>query len=299
MLQLQYYNSKIKKRHIEKILSNYNMKYHTLKNEIDAKINNMIKLFIHDIKDFLENIEEISKERRRMKQAENIQRELEILKLKLEEKKKKEIRMKEEIENLTKENDSLKLIINKNYNNKEDLTEKPEQSINKRFKKLKNNPKKSNNPKKFITKNMNYNIQNTLSASNRVKNNRGRNNVLSTNLEKKNNSMDKKYVNEFIMKNNPNTKNLEKFSATQKTNKSYIQLGININGDINVNKDVKTEKINNKELNISGMTPFCDNMAENDIDNIIMEEIKELEQDEEDILLLLDKIKFSENVGTY
>ena len=59
MLQNQYYNSKLSHAHIEKILANYNIKYNTMKNEIDAKFNSMIKLFINDIKAFLENIEEI------------------------------------------------------------------------------------------------------------------------------------------------------------------------------------------------------------------------------------------------
>ena len=71
MLQNQYFNSKLTHDHIEKILTNYNIKYNTMKNEIDAKFNTMIKLFINDIKAFLENIEEISNERKKIKDAEN------------------------------------------------------------------------------------------------------------------------------------------------------------------------------------------------------------------------------------
>ena len=65
MLQNQYFNSKLTKNQIEKILANYNIKYNTMKNEIEAKFNSLIKLFINDIKAFLENIEEISNERKK------------------------------------------------------------------------------------------------------------------------------------------------------------------------------------------------------------------------------------------
>ena len=108
MLQSQYYNHKLTKNHIEKILTNYNIKYNTMKNEIDAKFNSMIKLFVNDIRAFLENIEEINNERKRIKDAENNQIEISILKSKLEEKSLNEIKLLNEIDFLTKENYSLK-----------------------------------------------------------------------------------------------------------------------------------------------------------------------------------------------
>ena len=40
MLQLQYLNTKLQKKHIEQILSNFNIKYTTMKKEIENKINN-------------------------------------------------------------------------------------------------------------------------------------------------------------------------------------------------------------------------------------------------------------------
>ena len=122
MLQNQYYNSKLSHAHIEKILANYNIKYNTMKNEIDAKFNSMIKLFINDIKAFLENIEEISNERKKIKDAENSQMQISILKEKLEEKNKIEVQLRNEIDNLNKENQNLKKkvkfreTINKNKN---------------------------------------------------------------------------------------------------------------------------------------------------------------------------------------
>ena len=108
MLQNQYFNSKLTKNHIEKILANYNTKYNTMKNEIDAKFNNLIKLFINDIKAFLENIEEISNERKKIKEAENREMEFIILKNKLEEKNKIENQLRNELELLSKENLNLK-----------------------------------------------------------------------------------------------------------------------------------------------------------------------------------------------
>ena len=109
MLQNQYYNYKLSKNHIEKILGNYNIKYNTMKKEIDAKFNNMIKLFVNDIRAFLENIEEISNERKKIKEAEKSQMEINILKSQLEEKLINENKMKNEIELLTKEISSLKI----------------------------------------------------------------------------------------------------------------------------------------------------------------------------------------------
>ena len=55
MIHLQYYNSVIKNNHINKILNNYQIKYTQIKNEIDLKINQMMKLFLEDIFSFLEN----------------------------------------------------------------------------------------------------------------------------------------------------------------------------------------------------------------------------------------------------
>ena len=107
MFQNQYYNRNLTKEHIEKILTNYNIKYNTMKNEIDAKFNSMIKLFINDIKAFLENIEEISTERKKIKEAENKELELAILKNKLEEKNRTENALRNQVELLTKENERL------------------------------------------------------------------------------------------------------------------------------------------------------------------------------------------------
>ena len=64
MLQLQYYNSKLNNKQINNILDNYKLKYSGITNEIESKINDMIKLFLKDILGFLENIEEIANKRK-------------------------------------------------------------------------------------------------------------------------------------------------------------------------------------------------------------------------------------------
>ena len=108
MLQLQYFNSKLSKNQIDNILNNFNIKYTTAKNEINAKLNNLVKLFLNDIQPFLENIEEISKERKKLKELENIKKEYNILSSKLKEKTLNEHKLESNIEYLQKEIKSLK-----------------------------------------------------------------------------------------------------------------------------------------------------------------------------------------------
>ena len=103
MLQLQYLNSKLSKAHIDSILNNFNIKYTTVKNEIDAKVNGLLKLFMGDISSFLENLEEISQERKKLKDFENIQREYDILSNKFKEKSINERKLENDIVSLQKE----------------------------------------------------------------------------------------------------------------------------------------------------------------------------------------------------
>ena len=117
MLQLQYYNNKLTKNQIDGILNTFNIKYTTVKNEIDSKVNSLIKLAMDDILKFLENIEEITKERKKIKDFENIQREYEILSSKLKEKTLNEHKLENDIESLQKEIEYLKNE-NKNQQNK-------------------------------------------------------------------------------------------------------------------------------------------------------------------------------------
>ena len=71
MIQLQFYNKGLTKTQIEHILNNYKLKYTTLTNEINSKLNSLIKTILNDITPFLENIEEISKELKHIREMEN------------------------------------------------------------------------------------------------------------------------------------------------------------------------------------------------------------------------------------
>ena len=103
MLQFQYYNTKLTKKQIDNILNNFNIKYTTVKNEIDSKINNLLKLFMDDILSFLDNIEEISKELKKIKEFDNIKREYELLSQKFKEKTLNVHKLENDIQSLQKE----------------------------------------------------------------------------------------------------------------------------------------------------------------------------------------------------
>ena len=72
MLQKQYYTYKLSKTQIDHILANYNIKYTTMKIEIESKLTNMIQVFLKDIFAFLENIEDIATEREKLKEFDRI-----------------------------------------------------------------------------------------------------------------------------------------------------------------------------------------------------------------------------------
>ena len=117
MLQLQYLNKKLKKTHIDQILSNYNIKYTTMKNEIDDKINIMIKSFTQDISPYLNNIKEIVEQKDKLKLLEYNQNEIESIREELKEKIHELTKLKREIELLKLENKRLKNMSN-NYRKK-------------------------------------------------------------------------------------------------------------------------------------------------------------------------------------
>ena len=48
MLQIQYYNKGLSKTQIEQIIKNYNIKYTRLTNEINLKLNSIIKTVLND-----------------------------------------------------------------------------------------------------------------------------------------------------------------------------------------------------------------------------------------------------------
>ena len=112
MLQTQYYNSGFKNKHINRILNTYRIKYSQIKNEIDSKINQMMKFFLNDILNFLENIEDVAEKRHKLNEYESMSKELELAREKIKDKISIEHKLRNECEALQQENSLLKLKIN-------------------------------------------------------------------------------------------------------------------------------------------------------------------------------------------
>ena len=112
MLQLQYYNSSLKNKHINKILNTYRIKYTQMKNEIESKVNQMMKFVLNDILNFLENIEEVAERKHKINEYDSMVKELEIARAKIKDKASIEHKLKNECEALQQENSLLKLKLN-------------------------------------------------------------------------------------------------------------------------------------------------------------------------------------------
>ena len=117
MLQLQYLNTKLKKNHIDQILSIYNIKYTTMKKEIDNKIDIMIKTFNQDISSFLNNMDDITEQKKKLKSLEYSKLELESIREEMKDKIHEITKLKREGELMKSENNRLKNLKNINNNN--------------------------------------------------------------------------------------------------------------------------------------------------------------------------------------
>ena len=309
MFQNQYYNRNLTKEHIEKILTNYNIKYNTMKNEIDAKFNSMIKLFINDIKAFLENIEEISTERKKIKEAENKELELAILKNKLEEKNRTENALRNQVELLTKENERLE----KKIKLKEKIIKNNKISLETSRTDIKVNPSRKKTNKLLIgtktarkdkSKNFNLSID-TKTEEKRLTRFTHKSNKSYINFDKNIISETSKYE-KTLLKTKKKTHNsmdkriIKKKTATIKKNlmlkeksqeiKSAQETKSTSNNQQGKNQlALSDEKLSTVEM------PFSEpSYAENEsitTDELLDDEIKELEMEEENIILLMDKIK--------
>ena len=329
MLQSQYYNRKLTENQIEKILKNHNIKYETMKKEINSKFDSMIISFVNDIKELLIEMEEMKNERKKIREAENAQMEIEVLKSKLEEKSQNENKMKNEIDNLTKENLSLKTRIkiqtnisssnktkNKNINElsttNSAILKSDSRPVKSRYLKL----SKDSGINKTKNKNNKFTIK---KEGNKNKNNNKKNNHLSMSVEKRtiknidnlkyssikgkgihNNSAEKRNTNDSKDIN----LDLKKIKNKNKKNYSTNKTPENKTMTINTTGNVSSSNINNrnnktidneKKYNINEIAPFDESIGDDDslvtIDDVIEDELKELEKDEENIILLMEKIK--------
>ena len=329
MLQSQYYNRKLTENQIEKILKNYNIKYETMKLEINAKLESMIKSFVNDLRGVMREMEEMKNERKKIREAENAQMELEVLKSKLEEKSQNENKMKNEIDNLTKENLSLKTRIkiqtnisssnktkNKNINElsttNSAILKSDSRPVKSRYLKI----SKDSGINKTKNKNNKFTIK---KEGNKNKNNNRKNNHLSMSAEKrtiknidnlkyssikgkgihnssteKRTTKDSKDINLDLKKiKNKNKKNY----STNKTPENKT-MTVNTTGNVsssNINNKNNKTIDNEKKYNINEIAPFDESIGDDDslvtIDDVIEDELKELEKDEENIILLMEKIK--------
>ena len=288
-----------------------------MKNEIDAKFNSMIKLFINDIKAFLENIEEISTERKKIKEAENKELELAILKNKLEEKNRTENALRNQVELLTKENERLE----KKIKLKEKIIKNNKISLETSRTDIKINPSRKKTNKLLIgtktarkdkSKNFNLSID-TKTEEKRLTTNRftHKSNKSYVNFDKNIISETSKYE-KTLLKTKKKTHNsmdkriIKKKTATIKKNlmlkeksqeiKSAQETKSTSNNQQGKNQlALSDEKLSTVEM------PFSEaSYAENEsitTDELLDDEIKELEMEEENIILLMDKIKqLNENI---
>ena len=351
MVHLQYYNSVIKNNHINKILNNYRIKYSQIKNEIELKLSQMMKLFLKDILSFLENLEEVAEQKQKINEYNTISKELEITKAKMKEKISLEYKLKNESEILQPENCLLKLKINSlnykinnliNLNNSNSQSPSPNRKNNNSMSKRKINSKlkinfmspRSEQVRNVITHaselNNSYSKSNSnlfssqITENNRSDKTRENNNKLTLKLNydrmtksKKLSKSKKKKVKMNIKKfvynretlvstKNKNDNYKKKFNFKLEDDGSTKSRPI-INQNINKNKKVNlsVEKMNGNNvnkyspintINQSSELPTINNInidyetLGNDINNVIDNELKELEQDEAKIELLLEQL---------
>ena len=95
-------------KHIEAILNNYHIKYNKFKNQIDIKLNELIKEFLSDFLLFLGYFQGDNLLKIKTKEIELNKNEIECLLKKLKNKEKNEYNLKQEIKYLLNENKSLK-----------------------------------------------------------------------------------------------------------------------------------------------------------------------------------------------
>lgn len=329
MLNLQYYNTVLKKNHLSKILNNYKLKYSRVVNEIESKIHEMMKLCLNDIFAFLESLEDISEQKHKITEYDKNKRELEIIKQKLKSKDYHELKLKNDFDLLQQENNLLKLKIsslNKKINNYKTLninnnqnninSEKNNSSrynrsmpkinnasiiednfINKSTLSSKSHKKDYNKNAKIIIKpkiNNNYYInQKKKNHANKFVNNKLVKSVKNRNIKLKNindnlgSTYDKKFDNYSSNSGPINNKlnNNNKNGSKNKKLKNSCSLELNnVNHYSPLNSFNQSIELPNSNLNINY------NDLEKNLNEALDSEIKELEQDQANIELLLEQL---------
>lgn len=257
MLQLQYYNSNLKNNQINKILNNYQLKYTQMKNEIDSKLNQMLKIFLKDILTFLENIEEVAEHKRKINEFDTIKKELDLAKTKIKNKINIEHKLKNECDILQQENVLLKLKI-KSLNNK--ISNLNNINLSNSFRttspiRITNSLNLRNN--NSMTKRINY--SNYMSPKNELDNNLYNSvkeesnsyiNLISPRSELNKNENSFKYIDKLTLKLNYDKKIRikNKFYKYKNNKKINIHKFVSTNKDNKVTKNISKEKKKNNSL---------------------------------------------------
>ena len=335
MLQLQYFNPRIKNKHINNIIDNYKLKYSGIKHELFTTINNLINQIIKDISLFLEKNEEISKAKQKLNNYDKIKAELDSIRHQLKAKIYNENKIRNELGVLTQENSMLKLKL---------------KSLKRKLRITKSNESVLFTPKKlmrssFNNRNYNNSYERKTSAENsfnkldisfisrydhsskvldqvekcykKINRKKSLDLVLKQNSKKKsinqsfNNSKDNKINSNNITNINKRKKNIKKFLInSNKMNKSYkkkknqkdkINTLTPFNSPLKMIKLNQFKESNNDSLNNSEeINDECNSNSNNEdiekkINYTIDEELKQLELDEEKIKKLLEKINKGKN----
>ena len=256
MIQLQYYNSFLKNNHINKILGNYKLKYSLVVKEIESKVNEMMKLFLNDILVFLENIEEVAEDKRKINEYEKNKRELDLIRLKLKNKTYTEHKLRNDIDILQQENNILKLKVKSlndkifNYEglnsyNSQNSSPIRKKSSNSIVTKFTNSIPKKINPSSSTKKVRHNNLFIVVNNSSMIEENNNKHSITLISPKsprKKLIKKDKNSKNSKDSKHKIGTKN-----SSDKLNKKNIDINKS-NKKINVNKLVKF--VNNKTSKI-------------------------------------------------
>ena len=320
MIQFQYYNKGLTKSQIEQILNNYKLKYTTLTNEINSKLNSLIKTILRDISPFLENIESISKDLKSLKEMDIHKKKIELLENKLREKSKIENQLQNDIISLKKEitalrekkikqNDSTDNLLKRNdyitspkrpnklrkktfeLNNIDDHSQSMSISSEPKSSRRYNNKKMEENSSKSTTLNNHSNsiINKREKEKNKLKNNYMMNmqeitrsiNGYHNQIQATRNS---EKISKFICFSN---KKLNKNETGNKKSKKDKSKSIDLSNSVETITKNRKYNINNELL----LKDY--NIIEEDIED----EIKDLEIDEENILKLIEDIQNFQNIN--
>ena len=291
MFQVQYLNQALNKNQIERIISNYNIKYTTLKREINNKIDHLIDIMLKDLSQFYEGIQQNSKDKEIQKNYEKAKNEIQLLNIQLKQKTHNETKLKQEIEGLKMKNQQKEasgVYLKTEPKNKNILP----------FKKKKNNgslPKYIINSPKTVRTGKNISckrIQTVHNQENEMKSTKVSNNVsYQTEKNPKFNQKEKNTNNEQILTSKTFKEQKLKYKTARKEKNTRKSLDFQNTSNFITNFiEEEQEENGGKSVSTLNIFDFKNNSSEkdikfifNDYKNVIKEE-DEILKDEEDIL---------------